>query len=183
MDFTEFTPRIRKETEILFEMYNVAIKNIAKNILRDDALAEDCLQDVMLKIAANLENIGEYGSLQAKAYIFRITRNHAIDIWRTRRHEVTGGLIPEGKPYGAERRADNDVKVGKYGFDESLDRYLDNLNDTDRAIVGMKYGLELKNREIARALGKTVASVDKRSERIKAKVKVFIAEGMVDEEE
>lgn len=84
MDFAKFTPRIRKEITILFKMYSKAIKAIANEILNDEALADDCLQEVMLKLAKNLDNIGEYGSPQAKAYIFRITKNQAIDIWRKR---------------------------------------------------------------------------------------------------
>lgn len=184
MDFAKFTPRIRKEITILFKMYSKAIKAIANEILNDEALADDCLQEVMLKLAKNLDNIGEYGSPQAKAYIFRITKNQAIDIWRKRsKGDIAQGLIPNGTPYGSECCEKNKRTVGRYGYDASLDKYLEKLDEIDRAIVGMKYDFGMQHKEIARALGRTVSSVDKRSERVKTKVKDFVMEGMDNEEE
>ncbi|MGN1334572.1 MAG: RNA polymerase sigma factor [Anaerovoracaceae bacterium] len=184
MDFAKFTPGIRREITILFKMYSKAIKAIANEVLNDEALSDDCLQEVMLKLAKNLDNIGEYGSPRAKAYIFRITKNHAIDIWRKRsKGDIAQGLTPNGTPYGTECREDNKRTVGRYGYDESLDKYLEKLDETDRAIVGMKYDFGMQHREIAKVLGKTITSVDKRSERVKTKVKNFVMEGIDNEEE
>lgn len=64
-----------------------------------------------------------------------------------------------------------------------MDKYLEKLDEIDRAIVGMKYDFGMQHKEIARALGRTVSSVDKRSERVKTKVKDFVMEGMDNEEE
>lgn len=47
MDFVKFTPGTERD-------------------LNDETLAEDCLQEVMLKLAKNPLNIGEYGSTQTK---------------------------------------------------------------------------------------------------------------------
>ena len=58
----KFTTGMRRETEILYQMYGKAICAIAYKYLRDNELAEDCLQEVMLRLAAILERIGEYGS-------------------------------------------------------------------------------------------------------------------------
>ena len=160
MDFVKFTPGIEREITILFKMYGGRIKATANQILNDETLAEDCLQEVMLKLAKNLQNIGAYGSPQTKAYILKVTKGQAIDMWRKRnRTAMSQGLEPKGKRY-----------------DESLDKYLERLDETDRAIVGMKYDFGMRHKEIAETLGKTLAAVDKRSERVKKKVKNFIME-------
>ena len=78
----KFTTGMRRETEILYQMYGKAICAIAYKYLRDNELAEDCLQEVMLRLAAILERIGEYGSPAVLRVIYAITRNQAIDIQR-----------------------------------------------------------------------------------------------------
>ena len=78
----KFTTGMRRETEILYQMYGKAICAIAYKYLRDNELAEDCLQEVMLRLAAILERIGEYGSPEVLRLIYAITRNQAIDIQR-----------------------------------------------------------------------------------------------------
>ena len=62
MDFVKFTPGTRKKITILFKMYGSTIKATANQILNDETLAEDCLQEVMLKLAKNPQNIGAYSS-------------------------------------------------------------------------------------------------------------------------
>ncbi len=175
MDFVKFTPGTRKKITILFKMYGNTIKATANQILNDETLAEDCLQEVMLKLAKNPQNIGAYSSPQTKAYILKVTRGQAIDMWRKRKRiAVSQGLEPKGKRCFIE--VNHSTKIGKYGYDESLDKYLERLDETDRAIVGMKYDFGMRHKEIAETLGKTLTAVDKRSERVKKKVKNFIAE-------
>ncbi|MBR4410637.1 MAG: sigma-70 family RNA polymerase sigma factor [Firmicutes bacterium] len=183
MDLKGFTPHVRREMAKIYAMYSVAIKYKALSILKDEALAEDCMHDVMLKIAANLDCLGEYGSQRAKGFIMTITQNHAIDIYRRRKREEASGLIPSGDPFGSDHVHDNDVVIGKFGYDATLDTYMENLDDIDRAIVGMKYGYKMKHKEIAKVLGKTVSAIDKRSERIKTKVKAFVMENRFNEDE
>lgn len=175
MDFVKFTPGIEREITILFKMYGGRIKATANQILNDETLAEDCLQEVMLKLAKNPQNIEAYSSPQTKAYILKVTRGQAIDMWRKRnRTAVSQGLVPKGKKYSIE--TNHSTKIGKYGYDESLDKYLERLDETDRAIVGMKYDFGMRHKEIAKVLGKTLSAIDKRSERVKKKVKNFITE-------
>lgn len=151
-------------------MYGEAIKYKAKEVLKDDALAEDCMHDVMLKLSCNLEVIGEYGSSQAKALIYRITSNHAIDMLRSRKHEVLSEMPEKEQGYIENTYSIFDDSIGEYGYDRSLDDYLENLDEVDRAIVGMKYDYGMKHKDIAALLGKSVTAIDKRSERIKIKI-------------
>ena len=45
----------------------------AMKILGSEAQAEKCRNTVMLMLEESLENLGEYGSSQAKSYIFQLT--------------------------------------------------------------------------------------------------------------
>ena len=60
MNLTKFDRHTRREMEKIYKMYHLAVKYKALSILKDEALAEDCMHEVMLKIAANLDNLGEY---------------------------------------------------------------------------------------------------------------------------
>lgn len=82
MIFEKFTVGMRKETEILYRMYGKTIRAIAYQYLKDEDLAEDCLQEVMLRLSTVLDRIGAYGSPEAKGYINAIARNTAIDMRR-----------------------------------------------------------------------------------------------------
>lgn len=115
MNLKKFTPHVRREMEIIFTMYNRAVKYKALSILKDEALAEDCMQDVMLIISRNLDKLDEYGSQRARGFIMTITHNHAIDMYRKRKHENANGLIPDGKPIGADHVHDNVVVIGEFG--------------------------------------------------------------------
>ena len=183
MNLTKFDRHTRREMEKIYKMYHLAVKYKALSILKDEALAEDCMHEVMLKIAANLDSLGEYGSQRAKGFIMTITYNQAVDMYRRRKHEETSGLIPVGKPFGSDHVHDNDIVIGKFGYDATLDTYMENLDDVDRAIVGMKYSYKMKHKEIAKVLGKTVTAIDKRSERIKTKIKTLIMENSGHEDE
>lgn len=57
MIFEKFTVGMRKETEILYRMYGKTIRAIAYQYLKDEDLAEDCLQEVMLRLSTVLDRI------------------------------------------------------------------------------------------------------------------------------
>ena len=69
MIFEKFTVGMRKETEILYRMYGKPIRAIAYQYLKDEDLAEDCLQEVMLRLSTVLDRIGAYGSQIGRAHV------------------------------------------------------------------------------------------------------------------
>lgn len=61
------------EIKILTNLYGKAIKKQAMKILGSEEQAEKCRNKVMLMLEDSLENLGEYGSSQAKSYVFQLT--------------------------------------------------------------------------------------------------------------
>ena len=63
----------KTEMKILTNLYGEAVKKQAMKILGSESQAEKCKNKVMLMLEESLENLGEYGSSQAKSYIFQLT--------------------------------------------------------------------------------------------------------------
>ena len=109
MIFEKFTVGMRKETEILYRMYGKTIRAIAYQYLKDEDLAEDCLQEVMLRLSTVLDRIGAYGSPEAKGYINAIARNTAIDMRRA--HQRAMGN-PQNEEPDAEIAKQTGLRAG-----------------------------------------------------------------------
>lgn len=60
---------------------------VALNVLKDTFLAEDAVHEVFIKIAKNMEKIGEIDATATKRYLLTITKNATIDIYRKRNHQ------------------------------------------------------------------------------------------------
>ncbi len=74
-----------KALKQLYELCSANLFSVALRILKDRALAEDCLQQVFYKV---WNNAGTYDVSKAKAqtWLNTITRNQALDILRKNKH-------------------------------------------------------------------------------------------------
>jgi RNA polymerase sigma-70 factor, ECF subfamily len=68
---------------ILYERYRTRIFNFAYHLLADRAAAEDCAQDVFLRLHANAARYRPDGRFSS--WLYRIARNAAMDAHRRRR--------------------------------------------------------------------------------------------------
>ncbi len=66
----------QKSFELLFSIYFARLNDFAKNVVKDDAISQDIVQDVFVKV---WENKAEIESLNLEAYLFRLVRNRCID--------------------------------------------------------------------------------------------------------
>ncbi|MEW6306361.1 MAG: sigma-70 family RNA polymerase sigma factor, partial [Verrucomicrobiota bacterium] len=73
------------------------LRRFIRGRVRDDAAAEDILQDVFVKIHGRVEQLREPGKLQGWLYL--IARNAIIDYYRTRKETVE---VPESLAAEAE---------------------------------------------------------------------------------
>lgn len=79
---------IDRQTEYIWKEFNGKLKGYIAKRVNDRMLAEDILQDVFLKIHANLGNLKDSARLQS--WIYQITRNAIVDHYR--KHKVNSGL-------------------------------------------------------------------------------------------
>ena len=168
----KFTTGMRRETEILYQMYGKAICAIAYKYLRDNELAEDCLQEVMLRLAAILERIGEYGSPEALRLIYAITRNQAIDIQRA----YTRAMGSPPDEMLVKQSVEDKYFMRGDGISEELHHYLAKLEEVDQQILYLHDCCCVNFSEIAKFLGRSKESVEQRASRARKRLARMILE-------
>lgn len=164
---------MRKETEILYRMYSGAIRATAKLYLNDDGLAEDCVQEVMLRLSTVLERIGEYGSARARTYIYEITKNAALDMLDKQKHAM--GILNKAADLVREQGCmAEDRYFVENGLSAEMNDYLRRLKAKDRAIILLHYVEGLRFEEIAKMLGMSKEAAMQRASRTRKTIELMI---------
>ena len=88
METKTFTLQMQENAEYIFERYKGLIYKIARDILDDSLLAEDCLQEVVLKLALlpGKLNTDEYE--YPDAFVAIVARNQALDMLKKQKREL-----------------------------------------------------------------------------------------------
>ena len=172
--YVDYIRNLRKKMEInkkakmeqLYSLYESAVYAIAYSILNNVEQAEDVTQDTFLKIYSYLDDIEEVASKRTKAFITKIVKNTAIDIYRknqkisTYSENIEDTMSEDTDPANIVERQ----LVTLYKLD-ALDSAMSDISDYLRKIITMRYGYELKMTEIADILGKDSATIRKQMER------------------
>ena len=156
-----FNARDERALAEVSEKYGGNCSRIAKNILKNDQAAEECVNDVYLKI---WESIPPERPESLCAYSARVTRNSAIDRYRSERSEKRGsGEIPlildelaecgSDKSIGVEQTAERRELIG------AINEFLERLPSERRIAFVSRYVLCESVKSIARRLGVTQNSV------------------------
>lgn len=66
----------QKSLELLFSIYFPRLNDFARNVVKDDAISQDIVQDVFLKVWDKRYDIE---IINIEAYLFRMVRNRCID--------------------------------------------------------------------------------------------------------
>ena len=66
----------------LYLKYRKLMHYAARNILRNDMLAEEAVQEAFIRIAKNFSKVGEVDSAVTKRFVVVITENAAKTIWK-----------------------------------------------------------------------------------------------------
>jgi len=74
------TPEEKTKFEELYYQYKQLMFYVAKNILRDDGLAEDAVNEAFLRIAKNFSKINEVSCPQTKNFVVIIVRNVSLNM-------------------------------------------------------------------------------------------------------
>ena len=162
--------------QALMAEYGGRVYRLAWGITRDQGDAEEVVQDVFLTIAqksSTFEGRAAFGS-----WIYRVTTNAALNKRRGKRREVETSLeeyLPSYEPDG-HRAGDRSFLLADWSQNpeaellsgearRTLERALDALPETYRAVLVLRDVEELGNEEVAAMLGESVASVKSRLHR------------------
>ena len=154
--------------------YNNYLFKIASNILRDNRDREECVDDTYIKA---WNNIPPQKPQNLKLYFAKILRNLCIDLYRK---------------YNAAKRGSNQIDtsldeigeiIGKTNVEEivqlreltdSIQKFLDGLNEKDKNIFLMRYFYIDSLKDIAKYMGMNENSVKQNLFRTRNKLKIYL---------
>lgn len=154
----------RKKFEQLYEKYHNLMYHRAYEILNDEQIAEDAVSEALIKLAINIDKVGEAESTSAKAFTMQILEHTAIDLYRKRRKEMERYRDLE------EIKEILTVPEPESWSGSALAKAILELPFENRQVILLKYAQGYDNAEIAALLDFTVAKVEKLLSRGKRKL-------------
>lgn len=142
--------------ESIYRKYGGAVKSVARKVLRDDALAEDVVQEVFVSFWKSPANFDpERGSL--RTYLLTIAHRRAVDIVRseearTRREDTS--TLPE--------TIDLEHEVWVRSQSEMVREAVASLGDEERLVISLAYFGGLTYVEVADRLHQPEGTVKSR---------------------
>ncbi len=157
----------RSKLERIYDMYSGTMLKVAKQILSDDASAEDAVSDSIETIIKNLHKITDISCHKTRAYIVIIVRTRAIDLLRKR------GSHPEEFFYDFNF-SDNSDSLDTLTMKESYNGILEHIRALPKSLSDVLYlsaVLENSTEEISELLDISKDAVRQRLSRAKAEVR------------
>jgi RNA polymerase sigma-70 factor (ECF subfamily) len=160
--FASFTKGDTKAFEYIFKSYSGYLLNYSRQILKDDAAAEEIVESVFLSLWENRENIRLESSL--KAYLFKTAYHHCLNFLKHLR--VQDRYVLYFKHHVPTDDAGN-IITGEYPvsilIEKELTEIIENsirrLPDQCREVFRMSRFESMKNEDIARKLDISVNTV------------------------
>ena len=139
----------------IFRTWYGPLVGTAERMLRDRAVAEELVQDVMLELWRRRETLAADGS--AQAYLFQATRNRVLNHLRHLKIEQRSEPDVRGESSSTPHA---DAAVVEEELDVAVQRAVQSLPDRCREVFELSRVHGLKYAEIARQLGISVKTVE-----------------------
>ncbi|HEU4533448.1 MAG TPA: sigma-70 family RNA polymerase sigma factor [Polyangiaceae bacterium] len=152
-------PPSQREIAALYERYGFLLRRRCLLLLRDEALADDALQDAFVRLLRSDEGAG-LGDRPLRL-LYRVVDTTCFDHLRRRRVRRVEEPSPDD-PVGSHPDVPLEIR------DAAL-RLLDSLADPDRRIAVLAFVDGLTQGEIAEEVGLSRVTVNKRVESLRAR--------------
>jgi RNA polymerase sigma-70 factor (ECF subfamily) len=152
----------------IYDRYSPVLYAYAMRLLNDPALAEDCVAETFARFLRVLQK-GQGPRDYLRAYLYRITHNWIIDLYRN--NEQTSELH-ETLQYEEYTEEEVAKRVGQKQIREAIH----NLPPEQQKVITLKYLEDWNNEEIAQALHKTVGAVKTIQHRALVNLQKLLAE-------
>jgi RNA polymerase sigma-70 factor (sigma-E family) len=139
----------------------------------DPYVAEDVVQDVLIKVQARWARIGEIGALDA--YVRKMVVNELLSA----RRRVAAALRRERVQWRAPAEDDADAVVRRMAVVQAIRA----LPARQRIVVALRYFEDMPERDIAELLGCAEGTVRSQASRALAKLRDVVEAQLVREEE
>lgn len=169
-------PKRRHKAYLVYDTYAGLVKAVCMRILRNEALAEEALQESFLRIFKNLHKISEVSSHKTRSFVVIISRNTALHVLKQEQKHHKGRVEAEPELLPLFNEPVYSPAEGK-----ELQSVLAALPDIHKDILELKIYQELSDRAAAELLGISPGAVRKRLQRAKAAVLQLLKENYGDE--
>ena len=157
------TPRVNQSAEdqgasnltlrALFDAEESNLLRYAFGLTGRRAVAEEIVQEVFLELYKRWKDVKS-----PKAWLFRSVRNKAFNHLRDHQREILNGEDP-APGFSSEEKETPATILERMEATAALRKLLEELNETDRQLVQLKYFEGLKYREISDQTGLSVGNV------------------------
>lgn len=167
---------------MIFDGHRQRVFSLAYRYLRNQADAEDVLQDTFIKAYHGLALYRAEKSLNFSAWLNKICVNASIDSLRKNRGRNLQPLEPEevANMPAPSHSSDPEISTRNKEIREHVDRALSKLPPRQRMIFTLRHYQDFSIREIAESLDSTEGSVKKHLfravESLKKRLRRFVAE-------
>lgn len=158
--------RSDKKLEELYRLYEKPMYHIALAILKNHYQAEDAVSDAFGRLITKLDRIGIPDSIQTKAYIIKVIKSTAINIYRNNANSA--GSLDEYEELAAD--SGSDTPFAEFENKDLASKILSDMDEEDAKIVILRGREGLPYREIADIMSLNEGTVRKRFERAKKSV-------------
>ncbi|HUG07962.1 MAG TPA: sigma-70 family RNA polymerase sigma factor [Acidimicrobiia bacterium] len=157
--------------ESIYRKYGGAVHFVARKVLRDDALAEDVVQDVFVSFWNSPDGFDpDRGSL--RTYLLTIAHRRAVDIVRS---EAARSRREGTSPLG-DQVIDIDDEVWARSQSEIVRNAVAQLSEDERNAISLAYFKGLTYVEVAKALAEPEGTVKSRIRGGMRKLSLVLAE-------
>ena len=154
------TPEDRSKFEFLYMEYRGLMFHVANKILHNEQDAEDTVHQAFLKVAENIEKIGDPKCPKTQGYIVTIAENKAIDLYRRRQ-----------KRQVVELSDDLPGVTAIYEGENTLAACILKLPARYREAILLRYYQGYSVKEVAAILGLSLSAASKLNQRAKNRLR------------
>lgn len=141
--------------ELLVARYKNMTYTLCYRLVGNGSDAEDLTQEVFTKVFLNLKGFEERSAFSS--WIYRIAYNHCLNFLAKRKRVAAGMSVYASEPLHSQHTINPTEKLT-----ERLQATLNQLSETQRSLVVMKYVIELDLKEISEIVGVSVGAVKMR---------------------
>jgi RNA polymerase sigma-70 factor (ECF subfamily) len=149
----------RKSFDLFYERYAQIIFNLCVRILKDEAEAQDVLQEIFLQIWREAERF-DASRASVKTWLFTIARSRSLDRYRARK-TVTSRLEEQAEEKLQEIAGKDDLQ-GTSVTQQYVLGALSRLSAEQRLVLELSYYEGLTQEEIAEKLQEPLGTVKSR---------------------
>jgi RNA polymerase sigma-70 factor, ECF subfamily len=151
--------RERRAFDLFYERYAQIIFNLCVRILKDEAEAQDALQEIFLQIWRDAERF-DPSRASVKTWLFTIARSRSLDRYRSRK--TANSRLEDQTEDQLQRIPDKEDVQGAGVMQQYVSSALNRLSRNQRIVLELSYYEGLTQEEIAARLNEPLGTIKSR---------------------